>query len=101
MMCYFIFWLIQLPFMLLSPQKVRHLFVAKSLIIPATWLSMLIWSVVKVPISQSMDQEHSTLSGKDLQWAYIKSMNSALGVWLTLAVNIPDFTASTSHSLCQ
>lgn len=34
MMCYFLFWLIQFPFLLVSPQRIRHLFVAKAVLVP-------------------------------------------------------------------
>ncbi|TFK37655.1 cytosine-purine permease [Crucibulum laeve] len=91
-MCYFLFWLIQFPFMLISPQKIRHLFVVKAVIVPVAWIGILIWSVVEVPVSESLSSKHTTLSGNDLNWAWLRSINSALGVWLTLAVNIPDFT---------
>jgi len=92
MMSYFIFWLIQFPFMFLSPQQIRWLFVAKALIVPPTWIAIFIWAVVKAPVAESLNQAHSSLSGSQFTWSWIGSMNSALGVWLTLAVNIPDFT---------
>ena len=49
MISYFIFWLIQFPFMLVSPQKIRWLFIAKAIIVLPMWLAMLIWALVKVP----------------------------------------------------
>lgn len=89
MMCYFIYWLIQFPFMFVSPQRIRYLFMAKALIVPAAWLALLIWSVVKVPTALSLDPEHTSLSGSALSYAYLSSLNSALGIYSTLAVNIP------------
>jgi nucleobase:cation symporter-1, NCS1 family len=101
MMCYFLFWLLQFPFMFLSPQQIRWLFVVKAVIVPPTWVALFVWAVVKAPVAESLNQEHSSLSGSQFNWAWISSMNSALGVWLTLAVNIPDFTRYAKREKSQ
>ena len=98
MMCYFLYWLIQFPFMLISPQKIRWLFLAKAIIVPPAWLAMLIWAFVKVPSSEGLLTEHAKLSGSKLSWAWLSALNSALGIYSTLAVNIPDFTVRTNDS---
>jgi len=98
MMCYFIYWLIQFPFLLVSPHRIRYLFLVKSLIVPAAWIAILIWACVKVPISTSLGGERTAvgsgavLQGSALSWAWLSALNSALGNYATLAVNIPDFT---------
>ena len=92
MMCYFLYWLLQFPFMFVSPQKIRWLFAAKGIIVPLAWLAMLIWAFVKVPSHGSLFQQKSSLSGSQLSWAWLSALNSALGIYSTLAVNIPDFT---------
>lgn len=92
MMCYFIYWTIQLPFMLISPHKIRWLFLAKALIVPPSWLALLIWSFVKVPSSKGLFTLHAAATGNEFSWAYLAALNAALGFYATLAVNIPDFT---------
>ncbi|EED86020.1 predicted protein [Postia placenta Mad-698-R] len=84
------------PFMLISPQRIRWLFMAKAIIVPVAWLAMLIWAFVKVPVNSSggLFNQHSTLSGSDMSWAWLSALNSALGIYSTLAVNIPDFTST-------
>jgi len=47
---------------------------------------------VKVPASVSLAPVHANLSGSSFSWAWLSSLNSALGIYATLAVNIPDFT---------
>ncbi|ETW79909.1 nucleobase cation symporter [Heterobasidion irregulare TC 32-1] len=101
MMCYFLYWLIQFPFMLISPQKIRWLFLAKAIIVPPTWLAMLIWAFVKVPSSEGLLTEHAKLSGSKLSWAWLSALNSALGIYSTLAVNIPDFTRYAKNERAQ
>ncbi|KAL5478736.1 hypothetical protein ACEPAI_2013 [Sanghuangporus weigelae] len=92
MLCYTIYWLIQFPFMLVSPQKIRWLFVAKGIIVPIAWVAMLIWSFVKVPINESLFAQPSNLSGSSLIWAWLNAMNTSTGTISTLAVNVLDFT---------
>lgn len=86
--------------MLISPQRIRWLFMAKAIIVPVAWLAMLIWAFVKVPVNSSggLFNQHSTLSGSDMSWAWLSALNSALGIYSTLAVNIPDFTVSNLSS---
>lgn len=91
-MCYFIYWIIQFPFMFISPQKLRYIFALKSAIVPAAWLAMFVWAMVRVPPSQSLDPKHTLLSGSALSWAWLSALNSSLGIYATLSVNIPDFT---------
>ncbi|KAJ3724309.1 permease for cytosine/purines, uracil, thiamine, allantoin-domain-containing protein [Lentinula guzmanii] len=101
MMCYFIYWVIQFPIMLISPQRIRYFFLFKAMIVPAAWLSILIWAMVKVPPSISLANQHASVSGSALVWAWFSSMNSALGNYATLAVNIPDFTRYAKNEQAQ
>ncbi|KAH9945441.1 NCS1 nucleoside transporter family [Epithele typhae] len=101
MMCYFLYWLIQFPFMLISPQKIRWLFVVKVFIVPPAWLAMLIWAFVKVPANKGLFDQHSSLSGSALSYAWLNALNSALGIYSTLAVNIPDFTRYAKNEKAQ
>ncbi|KAJ7170692.1 permease for cytosine/purines, uracil, thiamine, allantoin-domain-containing protein [Mycena crocata] len=101
MMCYFLFFLIQLPFMFVSPQRIRHLFVVKAIIVPATWLAILIWAMHEAPPSVSLTPKHAALSGSAASWAWLSALNSALGIYATLAVNIPDFTRYAKNERAQ
>ncbi|KAF7327808.1 hypothetical protein MKEN_00360600 [Mycena kentingensis (nom. inval.)] len=101
MMCYFLYWLLQIPFLLVSPQRIRHLFVLKAAIVPATWLAILIWAMRRAPPSVSLNAQHSTLSGSQASWAWLSALNSALGIYATLAVNIPDFTRYAKNERAQ
>lgn len=92
LMCYFLFWLLQFPFMLLSPQKIRHLFTLKSIVVPCAWLAILIWAMIRAPPSVSLTHVPTRVSGATGRWLWLGAMNSALGNYSTLSVNIPDFT---------
>ena len=92
MICYVIYWLIQFPFMFVSPQKIRYLFMAKGTLVPISWLAMLIWALVKDPSNGSLLSQKTNVDGISLSWAWIIALNNALGGFLTLTVNISDFT---------
>ena len=99
MICYFLYWLIQFPLLFISPQKIRYFFNFKCIVVPVAYLSILIWAAVKTPLSTTLEPLHSNLHGSDLSWAWLGALNSALGSYATLAVNIPDFTVSGSFRI--
>lgn len=97
-MCYFLYWLIQLPLLLVSPQRIRHFFTPKYIMVPIAWLAILIWAMVRVPAKVSLAHQRSSLTGKALSWAWLKALNSSLGFYATVSVNIPDFTVRRNPS---
>ena len=86
--------------MFISPQKIRWLFLAKSIIVPPTWLALLIWAMVKVPPSTGLFAQKAGLSGSGLSWAWLAALNSALGNYATLGVSIPDITVGHTYATC-
>ena len=78
--------------MFISPQKIRWLFLAKSIIVPPTWLALLIWALVKVPPSTGLFAQKARQSGSGLSWAWLASLNSALGNYATLECQHPNET---------
>ena len=78
LMCYFLFWIIQFPFLLISPQRVRWLFFAKAIIVPPAFLAMMIWAFATTGGGEIFRQ-NSTLSGSSLGWAWMAALNSTLG----------------------
>ncbi|KAJ2915121.1 hypothetical protein MD484_g5316, partial [Candolleomyces efflorescens] len=100
-MCYFLYWLVQFPFMLVSPQKIRHLFTLKAIVVPSAWIAILIWAMAKAPPRVSLDPTSSTVHGSTAKWLWLAAMNSAIGSYSTLSVNIPDFTRYAKHERSQ
>jgi len=101
LMCYFTYWLVQFPLMLVPPQKIRHLFTAKSIIVPIAWMAILIWAMIEVPAKISLASEGPSLSGSSLNWAWLNALNSALGFYATVSINIPDFTRYAKNERAQ
>ncbi|KAG1800997.1 NCS1 nucleoside transporter family [Suillus plorans] len=100
-LCYFLYWLIQLPFLFVTPHKIRWLFFAKGVLTPIAWLAMIIWAFVKVPASQGLFSQHAAIEGSNFSWAWLSAMNSALGIYASLSVNIPDFTRYAKNERAQ
>ncbi|KAJ5973204.1 hypothetical protein N7481_010414 [Penicillium waksmanii] len=70
MIGFLIFWIVQLPFLCLHPNRLRWLFTVKSVLVPIAWIAILIWAFV----------------------AEKANMTSVLGNYATLSVNQSDFS---------
>jgi NCS1 family nucleobase:cation symporter-1 len=80
--------------MFVSPQKIRLLFLAKAIIVPPTFLALLVWAFVRVPPHSSLIAPKVVLSGNGRSWAWLGVFNSAIGFFATAGINMPDFTVS-------
>ena len=98
LICYFVYWCFQLPFMFVSPHKIRWLFLVKTIVVPPTWFALLIWAVVKVPLNRSLLSQSSASSSSGLSWAWLSALNSAIGFFSGTGVNMPNFTVSILFS---
>lgn len=86
MVSYFIFWLIQLPFICMHPNKLRWLFMAKSLLVPPAWIAILVWAFVAEGGGELFDRP-STLKGSAYSWLFLANLTSTIGNYATLSVN--------------
>ncbi|PKX96147.1 NCS1 allantoate transporter [Aspergillus novofumigatus IBT 16806] len=91
MVGYLIFFIVQFPFLCIHPNKVRWLFVAKSIIVPIAWLAILVWAFVAEGGGAIFDQK-PTVSGSKYSWLFLANMTSVLGNYATLSVNQSDFS---------
>lgn len=91
MICFFLFWLIQVPFLLLHPNQLRWLFMAKSIIVPIAWIAILGWALGSTDSNEIFKQK-ATIGGVAYSWAFLASMTSVIGNYATLSVNQSDFS---------
>ncbi|KAL4924735.1 permease for cytosine/purines, uracil, thiamine, allantoin-domain-containing protein [Aspergillus undulatus] len=91
MIAYFVFWLVQFPFLCLSPNRLRWLFLVKSVLVPVAWVAILIWALVAEGKGPLFDQR-ATVQGVEYSWVWLGSMTSVLGNYATLSVNQSDFS---------
>ncbi|KAL3466843.1 permease for cytosine/purines, uracil, thiamine, allantoin-domain-containing protein [Aspergillus heterothallicus] len=91
MIAYLIFFIVQFPFLCIHPNKARWLFLAKTIIVPAAWIAILIWAFVAEGAGPIFEQK-PTASGPQYSWVFLASMTSVLGNYATLSVNQSDFS---------
>ncbi|KAF2245825.1 uracil permease [Trematosphaeria pertusa] len=91
MVSFFLFWLIQLPFLYMHPNNLRWLFMVKSVIVPVAWIAILVWAFVATEGGELFDQTPS-IEGSAYSWAFLSSLTSVIGNYATLSVNQADFS---------
>ncbi|KAI6091568.1 permease for cytosine/purines, uracil, thiamine, allantoin-domain-containing protein [Hypoxylon rubiginosum] len=92
MISFLIFWIIQLPLLLIPPQKLRPLFLLKLIITPAAALATMGWCVNQAGGAGPIFAAKATLTGSTKAWKFLSCMSSVSGGLSTLACNIPDFS---------
>lgn len=92
MVAYFLFWLIQFPFLCMSPNQLRWLFMAKSILVPIAWIAVLIWAFVAESGGGKIFDQHSSVTGSAYSWLWLANMTSVLGNYATLSINQSDFS---------
>lgn len=92
-MCFFIFWVISIPALLVPPHQIRHLFTVKAALVPFAAFGFLIWALKKshgkIALGTLNDYE---IHGSEFSWAFIRSIMACLANFATLIVNAPDFS---------
>ncbi|CAG8085215.1 unnamed protein product [Penicillium olsonii] len=93
MIAYFIFWLVQVPFLCMHPNRLRWLFTVKSILVPIAWIAILIWAFVAEKGGGGVfTAQTATVSGSKYSWLFLANMTSVLGNYATLSVNQSDFS---------
>ncbi|KAH8893643.1 NCS1 family nucleobase:cation symporter-1 [Thozetella sp. PMI_491] len=96
LVAFFLFWIIELPFQLVHPSKIKVLFAAESIICPVACIGVFAWCIqygggIQIDTIASA----APLTGGSLGWAMLNGINSCLGVTSALLVNQPDLTRYT------
>ncbi|KAJ6588903.1 permease for cytosine/purines, uracil, thiamine, allantoin-domain-containing protein [Mycena capillaripes] len=92
-MCFFLFWLISLPFLWFPIHQIRHLFTVKAFVAPTAGITFFIWCIVKAKGVGPIIRQPGTLHGSDLSWAMVSSLMSCISNMATLITNAPDFAS--------
>ena len=99
MVSYFLFWIIQLPLLLIPPTKLRYLFAVKLVAAPITAIATMGWIVNAAGGGGELFNLPETVHGSTKAYLWLSCMSAVTGSWATLACNIPDFSryAKTSR----
>lgn len=98
MVSFFLFWLIQLPFLYMHPNNLRWLFMVKSVIVPVAWIAILVWAFVATEGGELFDQTPS-IEGSAYSWAFLSSLTSVIGNYATLSVNQVSILFKCAHGV--
>lgn len=92
---FFLFWLIQFPFIFIHPSKLKWVFNVKAIIVPIVAIGTVIWAVKKAgsgaaeALSNPVDR---VAPGTARFVAFMTSVTATSGTWATLSLNIGDFS---------
>lgn len=81
MISYFIFWIVQLPLLLIPPTKLRYLFAIKLVAAPIAAIALMGWCVHRAGGSGAIFELAPTVYGQDRAWKWLSCMSSVTGSW--------------------
>ncbi|KAL3446923.1 NCS1 allantoate transporter [Aspergillus insuetus] len=92
LLCFFIFWLLTLPFLAIPVSRLRWLFRAKLLLMPITGLALFIWALVRAHgFGPIFNQPSTPKPGYSTAFLFFSAITSTLGPQATFALNMGDF----------
>lgn len=91
MICYFIYWLLVLPFHWIPAHKLHHLFTFKAIVTPIAGFAIMGYIISQTGGGDQVFQYDNTYSGAKLGWAFMGGVNAMIGNFATLGVNMNDF----------
>lgn len=101
---FFLYFLLQLPFLCIPYTKIQYFFGFKSIIAPIIFLAVFGSTLHKAggTISNStVITDGVTKHGSALAWAFFANLNSVLGNYATLGLNIADFARYANKPSAQ
>lgn len=101
---FFLYFLLQLPFLCIPYTKIQYFFAFKSIIAPIIFLAVFGSTLHKAggTISHSkVITDSNTVHGSILAWAFFSNLNSVLGNYATLGLNIADFSRYANKPSAQ
>jgi NCS1 family nucleobase:cation symporter-1 len=92
LLCFFIFWIIQIPFLYISPSKLRWLLLVKCIIMPIAGVALFIWAVVVAKgFGPLLTRPTKMVDGFSFASVFLTGITSSIGPSATFALNMPDF----------
>ncbi|KAJ7616013.1 permease for cytosine/purines, uracil, thiamine, allantoin-domain-containing protein, partial [Roridomyces roridus] len=92
LLCFFIFYIIQLPLLYVDITKLRHFFTFKFIIMPIFGITLFGWAVGRANGFGPLFSQKTTTHGSPIALVFLSSMSSAIAGETTMALNVCDFT---------
>lgn len=101
MICFLVFWLLNMYVIYLGVESIRKLLVFKAIFLPLATFALLFWAVNAAGNLGSILNQPATLQG-DAFWKYFfPALTGMVGFWATVSLNIPDFTRYAKSQKAQ
>lgn len=105
MICFFIYFIVVLPFFFVPMCHLKHFFTLKSIVTPIVGFGIMGWCIQAVK-DKGMYQllwidDTSTAKGSKKSWLFLSGLYSNIGTWATMGVNSPDFTRYAKSNSSQ
>jgi NCS1 family nucleobase:cation symporter-1 len=92
MICFFIFWLLNMFIIYLGVDSIKKLLVFKAFFLPLAALALLFWAIIAAKGLGHILDQHAALEGKAFWKYFFPALTGMVGFWATLSLNITDFT---------
>lgn len=97
LICFFIFVLVLLPLMMVSPERLQLAFYIACAMITSTLAGMLLWSLIAAHGAGELLRTPTTQDGSKLSWNMLYGLQSFIGAWLGGVLGQSDWTRYSRH----
>ena len=101
MICFLLFWLLNMFIVYLGVESIRKLLVFKAIFLPVAALALLFWAISAANGLGPILDQPSKLSGSSFWNYFFPALTGMVGFWATLSLNIPDFTRYAKSQKAQ
>jgi NCS1 family nucleobase:cation symporter-1 len=101
MICFLLFWLLNMFIVYLGVESIRKLLVFKAIFLPVAALALLFWAISAANGLGPILEQPSKLSGASFWNYFFPALTGMVGFWATLSLNIPDFTRYAKSQTAQ
>ena len=101
MICFFLFWLLNMFIVYLGVESIKKLLVFKAIFLPVAALALLFWAISAANGLGPILEQPSKLSGPAFWDYFFPALTGMVGFWATLSLNIPDFTRYAKSQKAQ
>ncbi len=102
MICFFVFWALNMIIIYLGVDSIRKLLVFKAFFLPIAALALLIWAIVAAKgLGPILSQPSKFATTADFLHYFFPALTGMVGFWATLSLNIPDFTRYAKSQKAQ
>ena len=101
MICFFIFWLLNMFIVYSGVESIRKLLVFKAIFLPVAALALMFWAISAANGLGPILEQPSKLQGSSFWNYFFPALTGMVGFWATLSLNIPDFTRYAKSQKAQ